>query len=161
MDQARNDEGAQAHALRRASIVEEIVQRTGIDEAMIHRLVHAFYDRVRDDALIGPIFTSRVHDWDAHLARLCTFWSSVALMSGAYHGQPMMVHMPLPVDTAHFNRWLELFAATAHEVCPPAAAAHFLERAHRIADSLEMGIAARKGEIRPRRPRPASTCPPA
>jgi len=161
MDQARNDEGAQAHALRRASIVEEIVQRTGIDEAMIHRLVHAFYDRVRDDALIGPIFTSRVHDWDAHLARLCTFWSSVALMSGAYHGQPMVVHVPLPVDTAHFNRWLELFAATAHEVCPPAAAAHFLERAHRIADSLEMGIAARKGEIRPRRPRPASTCPPA
>ena len=161
MDQARNDEGAQAHALRRASIVEEIVQRTGIDEAMIHRLVHAFYDRVRDDALIGPIFTSRVHDWDAHLARLCTFWSSVALMSGAYHGQPMMVHMPLPVDTAHFNRWLELFAATAHEVCPPAAAAHFLERAHRIADSLEMGIAAHKGEIRPRRARPAATCPPA
>jgi hemoglobin len=118
-------------------------------------------DRVRKDPLIGPIFDRQVHDWDAHLARMCEFWSSVALMSGRYHGQPMVKHLPLPVDTAHFNRWLELFATTTDELCPPAAAAHFMERAHRIADSLEMGIAARKGEIRARHPRPASTCPPA
>jgi hemoglobin len=161
MDQSRMDEDEPAHALRRQGVVAEIVQRTGIDEAMIRRLVHAFYARVRVDPLIGPVFVSRVQHWDAHLARMCAFWSSVALMSGGYHGQPMVAHLPLPIDTVHFNRWLELFAATAHEVCPPAAAAHFLERAHRIADSLEMGIAARKGEIRPRQPRPASTCPPA
>ena len=160
MDQRPMDEDEQAHAQRRQGIVDDIVRRTGIDEAMIHRVVHSFYDRARADPLIGPIFDRQVHDWDAHLARMCEFWSSVALMSGRYHGQPMVVHLPLPIDTPHFNRWLELFAATAHEVCPPAAAAHFLERAHRIADSLEMGIAARKGEIRPRRPRPASTCPP-
>ncbi|MGH8144206.1 MAG: group III truncated hemoglobin [Steroidobacteraceae bacterium] len=154
------DENEPPHALRRQSIVDDIVQRTGIDEAMIARLVHAFYDRARIDPLIGPVFERQVRDWDAHLARMCAFWSSVALMSGNYHGQPMVAHLPLLIDTAHFNRWLELFAATAQEVCPPAAAAHFLERAHRIADSLEMGLAARKGEIRPRRPRPASTRPP-
>ena len=87
---------------------------------------------------------------------MCAFWSSVALMSGRYHGQPMVAHLPLPIDTPHFDRWLEIFAATARDVCPPPAAAHFLERAHRIADSLELGIAARKGEIRPKRARPAS-----
>jgi len=146
-------------ASERDLIIADIVQRTGIDEAMIERLVHEFYARARRDPLIGPVFDSKVRDWDGHLARMCAFWSSVALMSGRYHGQPMAAHLPLPVDTPHFDRWLEIFAATARDICPAPAAAHFLERAHRIADSLELGIAARKGEIRPRRARPASSLP--
>lgn len=141
-------------------IVEDIVARTGIDEAMIEHLVRTFYGRARLDPLLGPIFESHVEDWERHIARICDFWSSVALLSGRYHGQPMAAHLPLPIDTPHFDRWLELFAETAQEVCPPAAAAHFIDRAHRIADSLELGIAARRGEIRPRRTRPASTRPP-
>lgn len=145
----------------RAAIVADIVSRTGIDEAMIERLVRAFYARVRLDPLIGPVFEAKVQDWEPHIARMCAFWSSVALMSGRYTGQPMALHLPLPIDTPHFDRWLELFAETARAVCPPAAAAHFLERAHRIADSLELGIAAQKGQIKPRRTRPPATCPPA
>lgn len=138
-------------------IVEDIVGRTGIDEVMIERLVRIFYGRARLDPLIGPIFERTVHDWENHIARICDFWSSVILMSGRYHGQPMVAHLPLPVDTPHFDRWLEIFAATAHEICLPPVAAHFLERAHRIADSLELGIAVQRGEIRSRRPRPPST----
>lgn len=124
----------------RNTIIDDIVARTGIDEAMIERLVRTFYDRARHDPFIGPIFESRVHDWERHIARMCAFWSSVALMSGRYHGQPMAVHLPLPIDTAHFDRWLAMFTDAAREVCPPAAATHILERAHRIADSLELGI---------------------
>jgi hypothetical protein len=60
---------------------------------------------------------------------------------------------------AYLDRWLEIFAATARDVCPPAAATHFLDRAHRIADSLKLGIATQKGEIRPKRTRPARTFP--
>jgi hemoglobin len=129
-------------------IIADIVARTGIDEAMIDRLVRTFYGRARLDPLIGPIFENRVHEWEGHFGRLCAFWSSVALMSGRYHGQPMVAHLPLAIDTPHFDRWLEIFAATARDVCPPAAASHFLDRAHRIADSLELGIATQKGEIR-------------
>lgn len=151
---------ATAAEARRQQIVDEIGARTGIDEAMIERLVRAFYRRVMGDPLLGPIFAARVGDWDMHMAKMCGFWSSVALMSGRYHGQPMLVHLPLPVDTPHFDRWLALFAATAHELCPPAAAAHFLERAHRIADSLELAIAARNGVIKPRRMRPKDTLEP-
>ncbi|MDP3369743.1 MAG: preprotein translocase subunit TatC, partial [Brevundimonas sp.] len=40
-----------------------------------------------------------------------------------------------------------LFEATADEVCPPAAAAHFIERARRIAESLELGIAGANGVL--------------
>jgi hemoglobin len=132
-------------------IVADIVTRSGIDEPMIERLVRAFYSRARLDPLIGPVFEAKVHDWEAHLSRMCAFWSSVAVMSGRYHGQPMAAHLPLPIDTPHFDHWLEIFAATAREICPPSAAAHFLERAYRIAESLELGIAAQKGEIRPKR----------
>jgi hemoglobin len=150
---------AQTGDANRDLIVADIVARTGIDEAMIERLVRAFYDRARLDPLIGPIFESRVHDWEGHIARMCAFWSSVALMSGRYHGQPMAAHLPLPIDTPHFDHWLEIFAETARDVCPPAAAAHFLDRAHRIAESLERGIAVHRGEIRPKRARPTRTLP--
>ena len=132
---------------RRAAVVSEIVNRTGIDEAMIARLVHGFYDKVRADPLLGPVFETRIADWGPHLELMCAFWSSVALMSGRYHGQPMEKHMTLPVDAEHFDRWLALFEATAAELCPPPAAAHFIERAHRIAQSLEMGLACKSGML--------------
>ena len=111
----------------------------------IERLVHGFYAKVRTDAVLGPIFDVRIKDWEPHLAQMCAFWSSVALMTGRYHGTPMAKHMPLPVDADHFDRWLKLFGETALEVCPPAAAAHFVELARRIAASLELGIAAAQG----------------
>jgi hemoglobin len=118
---------------------------SGIDEIMIERLVYGFYARVRADPLLGPIFTARISDWDLHLQRMCLFWSSVALASGRYHGQPMAKHLPLPVEARHFDRWLELFRQIASEVCPPAAAVLFIERAELIALSLEMGIAGSHG----------------
>ena len=143
-------EGARGRDL----IVADIVARTGIDEAMIERLVHTFYGRARRDPLLGPIFDSTVPDWERHIRQICAFWSSVALMSGRYHGQPMAAHLPLPVDAPHFERWLAIFAATAREVCPPPAAAHFVARAERIAESLDLGIAVQKGLLRPTRQRP-------
>jgi hemoglobin len=134
-------------AERREKITTEIKARTGIDEPMIERLVRAFYAKVRTDELLGPIFTARIRDWEPHLQRMCAFWSSVALMSGRYHGTPMAKHLPLPVDAEHFDRWLSLFETTARQVCPPAAQQHFVERARRIAESLELGIADHHGEI--------------
>ncbi len=119
----------------------------GIDEALIEGLVHGFYAKVRRDPLLGPVFDSRIGDWDTHLARMCRFWSSVALGSGAYQGNPMARHAPLPVDAVHFDRWLALFEETAEEICPPSAAALFIKRARRIAQSLELGIAIHAGKM--------------
>ena len=130
---------------RRDRITAEIVSTTGIDQELIRRVVHSFYERIRDDGVLGPIFESRIHDWATHLDRMCTFWSSVALMTGTYHGRPMEKHMRLPVDGRHFDRWLLLFEETAGRECQPAAAAHFIERARRIAESLEMGVASGSG----------------
>jgi hemoglobin len=132
-------------AERREKITAEITERTGITEEMIERLVRRFYEKVRADEMLAPVFEARIHDWEPHLRQMFAFWSSVALMTGRYHGTPMVKHMPLPIDAAHFDRWLALFEATARELCPLEAAAHFVERARRIAASLELGIANGQG----------------
>jgi len=132
-------------AERRAALTAQIQAATGIDDAMIERLVQAFYARVRQDPLIGPVFAARITDWGPHLAPMCAFWSSVALMSGRYHGQPMQAHLPLPIDARHFDRWLALFEMTAREQCAPHAAEHFVKLARRVGESLELGLAGANG----------------
>lgn len=122
-------------------------ETAGIDEAMIERLVHGFYAAIRQDSVLGPIFLSRITDWDRHLARMCAFWSSVMLVSGRYAGRPMEAHARLPIDGRHFDRWLALFEESAHRLCPPAAAGLFLSRARRIAQSLELGVAIHSGVV--------------
>jgi hemoglobin len=145
---------------RRAGQSAEITARTGLDEAMIERLVRRFYGRVGEDPVLGPIFDQHVDDWESHIARLCDFWSSVALMTGRYHGTPMSTHMALPLRPDLFDRWLGLFGQAARETCPEPAAQHVIERAERIANSLELGIAAQRGDIvPPRRPAQPGTEP--
>lgn len=118
----------------------------GVTEEMIAALVHGFYGRVRADPTLGPVFARAISDWGPHLAKMCDFWSSVMLMSGRYHGAPMQVHAALAEVTPElFPRWLELFGETVRDVCPPAAAALFIDRAGRIAESLKLGIAISRG----------------
>jgi hemoglobin len=124
---------------------------SALSEAMIERLVHAFYGRVRQDDLIGPIFNARVANWDDHLAKLCAFWSSVVLRSGRYDGRPLRPHLMLPLEGQHFDRWLDLFERTAGDMLPREVALVFIDRARRIADSFEMSIGTQRGEIRPPR----------
>lgn len=67
------------------------------------------------------------------------------LASQRFFGNPMRKHQPLPIDAAHFDRWLELFRVIAGEVCPPGAAAHFIERAEHMVRNLEQGVAGAHG----------------
>jgi hemoglobin len=118
-----------------------------ITEPMIRQLVDAFYAKVRADAVLGPVFEAKIHDWDEHLAKLSDFWSSIVLMSGRYKGRPMPVHAAIPeISDEHFARWLKLFGETATDVCPPQAAHLFNDRAARIAESLKSGIAIMRRE---------------
>ena len=57
---------------RRATLVDEICERTGITEAMIAELVDTFYGRVREDSLLAPVF-ARVENWDEHLRSCVPF----------------------------------------------------------------------------------------
>lgn len=137
-----------------AAVTRRIQEATGLDEAVLERLVRAFYERARRDDQIGFLFDG-VTDWEQHIARIAAFWSSVALSTGRYSGQPMAAHARLPLAPAHFRRWLALFERTAREVCTEAGATHLKDKAERIASSLAMGIAAMRGEL------PPVVCPPA
>lgn len=124
----------------RPMVTAAIMAETGLDEDLLRDLVHAFYSKVRRDAVLGPIFAARIADWQPHLERMVAFWSSVALMTGRYHGRPVPAHTPLPIGGAHFQRWLGLFRETANELCTPAGATHVIERAERIARSLHIAV---------------------
>ena len=118
-----------------------------VNEASIERLVRAFYGRAREDAVIGPIFNASVADWEHHIGNITDFWSSIVLRTGVYSGRPMRPHLLLPLQGEHFDRWLMIFEATARELFSAEVAAIFIDRARRIADSFEMGIASTRGEI--------------
>lgn len=124
----------------RPEITATILAETGLNEEVLRSLVHRFYDRVRTDAMLGPIFAAHITDWAPHLERMVAFWSSVALMTGRYQGRPVPAHAPLPIDGAHFDRWLALFHRTARDVCTPEGASHVIGKAERIARSLHMAV---------------------
>lgn len=124
----------------RPELTRAVMRATGLDEAQLSELVHKFYAKVRDDAALGPIFEQRITDWPAHLERMVAFWSSVALMTGRYHGAPVPAHVGLPVTWDHFERWLALFEQTAHEICTPEGAERVITHAQRIALSLDNAI---------------------
>ncbi|WP_291007671.1 group III truncated hemoglobin [Ferrovibrio sp.] len=153
------------HAARRREADARIEHRRqlspgaplGVDEALIASVVHSFYDRIRRDEMLGPIFARAIPgDWGPHLAKMVDFWSSVLLATGRYDGRPMPAHIKLDIaerdsrheaiDEAHFQHWLRLFEATVTELCPAPAAALFMDRARRIAASFVMGIRFHRGE---------------
>ena len=113
-----------------------------IDEAALERLIPRFYDRVRADADIGPLFNAAVHDWPHHLEKLVAFWSSVMLTTGRYKGSPVAEHLKhkAHITPAMFDRWLAIWADTTNELLAPAAAAALQAKAARIAESLQLAL---------------------
>src|SRR4051812_48518265 len=115
----------------------------GVTEEMIEQVVHGFYARIRQDAVLGPIFERVIapEAWPAHLRKMRDFWSSVMLMSGRFHGAPMPAHVRIGgLERAHFAHWLELFQETVQDLCPPEAAKLFVAKAQMIAQSLQLGV---------------------
>jgi hemoglobin len=120
-----------------------------ITEDNIHRLVHGFYDEVRADALLGPVFGREIapEAWPVHLAKMCDFWSSVLLRTARYDGRPLPPHLRMPdLSDTHFARWLTLFRATADAVFAPADANRVIALAERIGTSFRLSIALHRGE---------------
>ena len=111
-----------------------------LDTPTIATLVDHFYEKVRVDELIGPVFNAVVADWDAHKRLLTSFWSSIALRAGTYRGNPMAAHRPLPIHGEHFDRWLTLWLETCSAELDTADAAQMVDYATRIGRSLKFGL---------------------
>lgn len=105
-------------------------------------LLDAFYARVREDDLIGPVFNDAIHDWPHHLARIGDFWSSVMLSSGRYKGNPVARHLPhaARLTPAAFERWLQIWRQTTDEHVPGPLAHALQAKAERIGESLQLAL---------------------
>ena len=127
-----------------------------VSEDGIRRLVDAFYDKVRLDAELAPIFLRAIPgDWEPHLTRMYAFWSSVMLTTGRYKGNPVVKHLVIPGIQPHlFERWLALFNATCGELFDDGVSEEFRAKAARIAESLKLALF-----YRPDRPWPPEATP--
>jgi hemoglobin len=112
-----------------------------ISEEALVKLVYGFYDQVRKDAVIGPVFERALHDkWESHLPRMVDFWSTMLLGSRRFSGNVYGKHMALDgIAPEHFVRWLTLFKQTAHQLFAPEPEATIVDTADRIAASLQLG----------------------
>ncbi len=119
-----------------------MIEAAEIDESALGRLIPLFYDSVRRDPLIGPVFDGAVHDWPAHFETLTAFWSSVMLTTGRYKGNPVRAHLAhrSMITPAMFERWLALWAETTDAHMPRTAAAALQAKAARIAESLQLAL---------------------
>ena len=113
-----------------------------VSEEQIRALVDNFYDKIRADAVLGPIFERAIPgDWGPHLEIMYAFWSSVVLTSGRYKGNPVAVHKRIEgLEIGLFDRWLGLFRQSCDELFEEDVAQIFREKAARIAESLKLAL---------------------
>jgi len=129
------------HPLSLRAASNNLEPPAGLTEEMMERLVREFYGAARKNPLLGPIFAQRLDGhWEEHIAKLTDFWSQIGLRTGRYEGRPLPAHASLGLDPAHFTIWLALFEETARKVLPPDGADYFIARAHRIAESFQLGL---------------------
>ncbi|MBS1681007.1 MAG: group III truncated hemoglobin [Bacteroidetes bacterium] len=106
----------------------------------IEILVNRFYDKVKADTLLAPVF-SHVN-WPAHLPVMYNFWASALLGDQSYRGNPLQKHLPLAIDQTHFKQWLFLFMETIDQNFSGQIAEEAKQRAESIAGIFQfrMGL---------------------
>lgn len=107
----------------------------------IIRLVDRFYQRIRSDEKLDPVFDQIAHvDWDSHLPKMYDFWDTVMFRSGTFRGNPIAAHAKLvpltDMSMATFDYWLGLFRETVAELFEGEKAGHIVRCAEDMANVL-------------------------
>jgi len=114
-----------------------VSKQTISSREQVIKIVDAFYAKVRNDELIGPIFTEQAKvDWEEHLPKLYNFWEDLLFGSENYHGRPFPPHLKFDLKIEHFERWLKLFVETIDENYTGLKADEMKARALRIAQNF-------------------------
>ncbi|GGZ90964.1 group III truncated hemoglobin [Algibacter mikhailovii] len=113
-------------------------------------LVSSFYDKVRNDDVLGPFFNNLISDWDGHIEKLTTFWESSLFMTRKlehkYHGDPLAAHVKVDQDNnhciteLHFGLWLNLWFQTIDELFIGEYAENAKRRARKMGTFLYLKI---------------------
>jgi hemoglobin len=96
--------------------VSHTILKTDIrDKNDIVVLIDAFYNQVRMDPVLAPVFQQRIPDdaaWPAHLATMYSFWNTLLFAADDYHGNPFHKHLGIEIGAQHFERWIGYFHQT-------------------------------------------------
>lgn len=112
-------------------------------------LVDSFYKKVNNDPLLSPVFNDIAKvNWEEHLPIMHSFWSAVLFETTAYKGQPLASHINLPIDSGHFQRWLQLFRQTVDEHFQGEKAEEAKERADTIALIFQTKLGLIRNDLR-------------
>lgn len=118
----------------------------GLTEALVRKVIISFYDKVRTDAVLGPVFAEAIgDDWDPHIERIILFWLTASRLGRGYSAQRFMpAHLRnRSIRADQLPRWLELFRNTAAEQCSPQIASALIDIAERMAETLKISLARR------------------
>ena len=112
------------------------------DRSSVIILVDAFYEKIRSDDRLGPIFKQKIGDtWESHLETMYCFWESVLFRAGTFKGNPPLkhqwVHQETPLCPNDFEQWLHLFQETLEEQFEGPKATFALRAAQDIATVLQ------------------------
>lgn len=122
-------------------------------EEDIQLLVDSFYDKVRKDEILGPVFNTIIGDnWSHHMPLLYRFWSTILLGAPGYSGNVIGRHIEIdkrmPLSEAHYERWLQLWNETADGLFTGEKAAEAKKRAGLMMQLIRFKIdAAHKGNF--------------
>ena len=111
----------------------------------IELLVRQFYEKVKKDPLIGPIFTDLAKvNWERHLPVMFDFWENTLFYTGSYSGNPMKSHQKLhqlyTLNAKHFAQWVQLFTSTVDELFAGEKAELAKQRAISISTIMQIKI---------------------
>ena len=109
-------------------------------EAAIYACVKRFYELGGADPLLGPVFAATIPEPEPHFEVVANFWSHALLGTTRYQGTPFGVHVNLPVEPAHFARWVEIFREAAKETMPDALSSAAIARAEHMAQCFQSGL---------------------
>ncbi|WP_430612753.1 group III truncated hemoglobin [Flavobacterium sp. JP2137] len=82
------------------------------ERSQLSFIVTTFYDAVRQDAELGPIFNATITEWDEHLEKITDFWATHIFGDKTYTGNPVLAHQQLDqqfdesISPHHFGTWL-------------------------------------------------------
>jgi hemoglobin len=91
------------------------------NRADIETLVNTFYEKVKTDDILGPIFNVLIPvNWNTHLPVMYQFWENAIFQTGGYTGNPMTlhehIHKKINLAIEQFDRWMQLFNYTTDEL---------------------------------------------
>src|SRR5665213_404072 len=125
---------------------QDRTKESGLTSELVRQVVVLFYDKVRCDAVLGPVFETAIgNHWDTHIEGVIQFWLTATRLGRGYNGRNFMpAHLKhRSIQAGQIPRWLALFRETATDQCSPRGAAVLIDIAERMVETLELGLSKR------------------